>query len=237
MIADYAPSIFPTKHRKPATPKSLLRHQRVLKRQLKNEDVSQQLKTAKQAFISKSEKSTQVTSDELGCDDTFPGFSIFLFERENANTVSTLANLPVTKSVSVGSDSSCFKKVTSSSSQTEKKESFSVDSLRNEEEWSAWTGISKELFLVLLDYFGPNISESSTLSAKTKLLIFLVKLKTNLTFNAIGSLFGIHRNTVSQVFRSVLDITYEKCQKLLIWPSREMIQSRMPKSFQDDFGK
>jgi hypothetical protein len=236
LTPDYCPSNFPTRHRKPATSKSVLRHKRLLERQLKKEDGSRQLpNTAVQSVISTTEKSTQISSDELDCDDYSPGFSIFLFEREDVNTVSTLAKLPLTKSVSVGSDIECFKKVRSSTSQTEKKEPFSVELLRNEEQWSAWTGITEGFFLVLLDFFGPHIKESWSLSAKTKLLIFLIKLKTNLTFSAIASLFGLNRNTVSQVFRNVLDITHEKCHKLLIWPSREMIQARMPKSFQDDF--
>ena len=209
-------------------------------RRLKKEEKTQQLNTAKVAFVSSSEKSTQVFSNELASDEnsssTTSGLAIFLFEREDKNTVATLAKLPIKKSVLVGNDTACFSKVTSSSTQTEKnQEPFSFNSLRNEEEWSSWTGITKEFFLVHLDFFGPSIKESPSLSSKTKLLIFLVKLKTNLTFSAIASLFRINRNTVSQVFRYVLDITYEKCKNLLIWPSRERIQARMPKSFQDDF--
>jgi len=112
---------------------------------------------------------------------------------------------------------------------------FSTTSLRSEEEWKSWTGISSALFDVIHTYLSPHLQTARTISTETKLLIFLIKLKTNLTFSAIASLFQINRNTVSEIFYDSLDVAFSKFKAMILWPSKNLIRSRMPKSFQTDF--
>jgi hypothetical protein len=230
---DYTPSIFPTNHRKPSTPASLHRHSRVMKRKIVSENISKQ--NTPQISVKTKDFSVQVNTNELELPSELSTISLFLVERDTDKSVGTLAKFPISISVKVGNDSDCLTSVKCVSSQTENQESFSIKSLRTEEEWSSWTGISSRLFNVIHEFLSNKIGSSSAISSKNKLLIFLVKLKTNLTFSAISSLFSINRNTVSKIFKFVLNVAYEKFVKMLIWPSKEIIRSRMPTSFKDDF--
>ena len=53
----------------------------------------------------------------------------------------------------------------------------------------------------------------------------------------MGTLFGIDRCKVSNVFNHVLNSFYVKASKLLYWPSREQIDARMPSSFKKNYPK
>jgi hypothetical protein len=230
---DYTPSIFPTNHRNPSTTASLQRHSRVMKRTIVNEKFSNNNYTP--LSVMSKDLAIQVNTSELEFPTDSSPISIFLIERDTDRSVGTLAQFPISASIKVGNDTDCLTSVKSVSSQTENQESFSIESLRNEEEWSSWTGISSGLFHVIHEFLSNKIGASRMISSKNKLLIFLVKLKTNLTFSAISSLFSINRNTASKIFKFVLDVAFDKFSKMLIWPSREIIQSRMPTSFKDDF--
>ena len=111
--------------------------------------------------------------------------------------------------------------------------SFSVNNLRTDEEFKAWTGVTKGFFTVLSKFI-----QSTTESEKTvnrNLLIFLVKLKTNLSFNALAALFVLNRHTVSRIFTEVLDKLYQEVKDLLYWFPRSTVNSRMPSSFKDKY--
>jgi len=67
------------------------------------------------------------------------------------------------------------------------------------------------------------------------LLIFLIKLKTNLTYCALASMFCLHRRTISRIFSETLEIMYFHARKLIFWYPKEVISARMPESFKNSF--
>ena len=229
---DYAPSIFPTSHRRQGTTSSLDRHNRQMKRREEKSDVGNQ-----QGNVAKLVKDF---SQQVNCIDFDPlpseksNFPIFSFERISETEVSTLARIPLKKDASVGTDQQ-LRKVNNGSQTDPIEKPFSTESLRNEEEWKSWTGITSHLFDCIHCFLESKLKSFSAISTSSKLLIFLIKLKTNLSFSAIGSLFQVHRSTISQIFHSVLEAAYSDFKKLLIWPEKSIIQSRMPQSFKEDF--
>jgi hypothetical protein len=67
------------------------------------------------------------------------------------------------------------------------------------------------------------------------MLIFLVKIKTNLSFTAMAALFCLTRQTVSQTFQKVLEKLYIAAKDLLYWFPKSTILSRMPASFKNKY--
>ncbi|MBM3939202.1 MAG: hypothetical protein FJ333_11205, partial [Sphingomonadales bacterium] len=108
---------------------------------------------------------------------------------------------------------------------------FSVSHLRSDEEFKSWTGVTKGFFLALTKLIRQDQeSESET---KKQLLLFLVKLKTNLSFTALSALFCIHLNTVNRIFNHVLEILYNAAKNLIFWIPRSTVLARMPATFKE----
>ena len=82
-----------------------------------------------------------------------------------------------------------------------KKQFF--EKLRYDDEFVAWTGLNKRLFMALLDKVGAEIKDSRHVSCKDRLLLCLIKLKTDLCFTALASVFATSRQTVSDIFHEV----------------------------------
>ena len=79
---------------------------------------------------------------------------MFVFEQHSETTVSTMAKIPHKVNAAVGTEITSLKETKTTSTQTKSIElGFSFKYLRNKEEWSSWTGISSELFDVLLQFF------------------------------------------------------------------------------------
>ncbi len=115
----------------------------------------------------------------------------------------------------------------------EQQSSFSFNNIKTDEECKAWTGVTIGFFLVLAKFISlPSQSESIV---NRNLLICLAKLKTNLSFNALGPMFGLNRHKVSQIFVEVLDKLYNEVKDLLYWFPKSTIASRMPTSFKDKY--
>lgn len=74
-----------------------------------------------------------------------------------------------------------------------------------------------------------------TFPAKEMLIIFLLKIKYNLPFSALGDLYSISHSTVSYNFYAILDILYQRTQEFVFWPSKEDIQVTMPDCFKGEF--
>ncbi|XP_046627773.1 uncharacterized protein LOC124308775 isoform X2 [Neodiprion virginianus] len=66
-------------------------------------------------------------------------------------------------------------------------------------------------------------------------LIFLVKIKTGLTFSAIAIFFGLHRSTISKIFFSTLQYLSSSTANLVFWPSRAAVQKTMPECFKPQY--
>ena len=98
------------------------------------------------------------------------------------------------------------------------------------------TGVSKNVFSLLLHCLPSKIHLVDTqLSWENKLLLFLMKLKGNLTYRALGSLFNIASSTASRIFTTILNLLYTATESWIFWPSRLAIKSTMPSSFKKHY--
>ena len=165
----------------------------------------------------------QITQVNMNLEPTT--VDVFFVERESASEVSTQVNFSLPRPTK---ETRC--------AQTEDlipDGPFSVQNLRNDDEFKAWTGITKSFFTVLVQLV---FSQSQDLKTSEKqLLIFLSKLKTNLSFSALASLFLLSRQTVSKIFSEVLDLFYSAAKDLLLWLPKSVIQARMPQTFQQSY--
>lgn len=73
------------------------------------------------------------------------------------------------------------------------------------------------------------------LSKFKQVLMFLMKLRLNLTDLDIAYRFGVHRTTVSRNFKRVLNIASAKTAFLVQWPEREVLRLTLPMSFRRFF--
>ena len=64
-----------------------------------------------------------------------------------------------------------------------------------------------------------------------------MKMKLNISYEAIGALFGISGFTASRWFSETLPIMAEASKEGVVWLDRDTIDARMPPSFQALFPK
>ena len=83
---------------------------------------------------------------------------------------------------------------------------------------------------VLVDVYKNHVTSTSS-SDKDRIMLVLVKLKTNETFNNIATLFSIHPHTASKYFKQTLKILHSYAIKMIYWPTREEARARPPDSF------
>ena len=68
------------------------------------------------------------------------------------------------------------------------------------------------------------------------LLIFLLKLRHDLSFTLLSIFFDVPVSTLSNNFYLILDILYERTKKGFVeWPSKDVIQATMPECFKKHF--
>lgn len=107
-------------------------------------------------------------------------------------------NTPKTKDIGC-----CTTKVTYStqSTSTSSQDFVGISSIKNDQQLLDLAGVSFKNFDILLRRM--TIGKCAV-SKKDRLLIFLMKLKTGLTFSALSVLFGIHRTTISRIYYHIL---------------------------------
>jgi len=76
--------------------------------------------------------------------------------------------------------------------------------LDNEESLKDLTGVSMNVFALLIGILPTEFETQKELSWKNKLVCFLMKLKWGITYNALGVLFGVHGTTAKKYFVQVL---------------------------------
>ncbi|CAF3709271.1 unnamed protein product [Rotaria socialis] len=119
--------------------------------------------------------------------------------------------------------------IPTSLSSTEASELFSdlfslIDELRSsshldfdsilltDEDYQAWTGWTKEQFNLMFQYISSHLRSSSNRTSRNAFASFWIKLKTNLSFRQIGSLFNmigdseLRRKRASDTFDSVREL-------------------------------
>ncbi|CAN8016388.1 unnamed protein product [Ixodes persulcatus] len=79
-------------------------------------------------------------------------------------------------------------------------------------------------------------SATNSLSKFQEFLVFLMKLRLNLTFQDLAFRFGVSEATISRVFDRWLHVAYFRLKSQIIWPERRTLQQTMPQPFYDAFG-
>lgn len=118
-----------------------------------------------------------------------------------------------------------------STQSTETSESIFLgfQSISKDEQLIDLAGVTFNNFKFLLKR--TEISRKCVVGKKDRLLIFLMKIKTGLTFSALGVLFSIHRTTVSRIFHATLQYLAAATANLVFWPRIDVVQATMPKCF------
>ncbi|XP_050514942.1 uncharacterized protein LOC126890135 [Diabrotica virgifera virgifera] len=106
-------------------------------------------------------------------------------------------------------------------------------SIKNEEELLDLTGVSFHNFNLLLEKM--EFSDKIVISKENKLFILLMKLKTGLTFAAMGALFRIHRTTISKIFFSCLQQLAYRTSNFVFWPEQETVRASIPDCFKRNY--
>ncbi|XP_043281254.1 uncharacterized protein [Venturia canescens] len=94
-------------------------------------------------------------------------------------------------------------------------------------------GVTFENFEFLLKRMCTSVK--CTVSKKDRLFIFLIKMKTGLTFSALGVLFCVHRTTISRIFFETLQHLAGATRNLVFWPNIDAVQETMPDCFHPEY--
>ena len=102
-----------------------------------------------------------------------------------------------------------------------------------------YTGLPN--FVTLLTIFNLlepfiTVTARSSLDKFQQFLVFLMRLRLNLTCEDLGYRFGVSKSTISRTFLSILDIAYNRLSFLVRWPDREQLWETTPMSFRKHFG-
>lgn len=95
----------------------------------------------------------------------------------------------------------------------------------------AFTGVSKTLFQFLIYRVGGRLEDSRSLTRELKIVMVLVKLKSNMTFVNLACMFDVSHYNVKKVFLHAMEALYEAVKNFVIWFNRETVRARMPTSF------
>ena len=86
----------------------------------------------------------------------------------------------------------------------------------------------------LIEHFISETSQS-VLSKFMQFILFLMRIRLNLSVEDLGYRFKISFSTVSRIFLNVLDIMFHRLSFLVKWPSREILWETTPMCFRKHF--
>jgi len=111
---------------------------------------------------------------------------------------------------------------------------YGYSSIKNSKKFSTLTGVSKEVFQLFLNML-PNVTHIKKVSKENRLLIFLIKMKSGMSFSEISEFFMLDISTVSRIFYATLNILSLKTKNFIYWPSRKAIKATLPETFKSDY--
>lgn len=115
-----------------------------------------------------------------------------------------------------------------------------VDLITNTEQLYAWTGLSSfDLIDAIEEGFNfvyPDDKQKRfELLLKERIYLILIKMKTNLAFINISTLFGVSRSTISRNFQYMVPRLEKVLSPALYFPEIGEIRKKMPKCFKPNF--
>jgi len=107
------------------------------------------------------------------------------------------------------------------------------DCIKDESQLKDLTGVTFKVFNLLLSFLSD--SNKNLLDIKSKLLLFLIKIKLGIQFSALSVFFKISRRTASRIFFKLLDVLCSKTKHLIFWPDKYSITQTLPDSFKINY--
>jgi len=121
-----------------------------------------------------------------------------------------------------------------SDAATGTKSRLTILTFDNSREFKSFSGVSRNIF-ELLCHLCENVTPSKNIEKEDKLLLVLVKLKLNVSFDVLAVMFKVSWKAARSYFYNVLDQIFEIVHKFIIWFDKGTIQARMPTSFKTLF--
>ncbi|XP_033096591.1 uncharacterized protein LOC117100866 [Anneissia japonica] len=113
--------------------------------------------------------------------------------------------------------------------------SFNMDSFRNDDaKVRYFTGLPNfQVLLTVYNFVAPSITttQRNSLTKFQELLIVLIRLRLNSSFQDLGYRFSVSVSTISRIFYRWLPVLDERLSFLICWPEREQLQKTMPVAF------
>lgn len=139
--------------------------------------------------------------------------------------------------------------INSSISKSEKHETSSrmnsgrfilSDLLVSDKEVNIWTGVStlallEEICLACRNLEVTVYENDFRMHATDRVILTLAKLKQNLTYETLGTLFGISGMTVSRYFSHTIQILRRVLSPFVYWPTKDEILKNIPLCFREQF--
>lgn len=111
---------------------------------------------------------------------------------------------------------------------------------RNDKKLLHFTGLgSMALFMLLVNVINDSLTEVRVrgMSNFQKLLLTLMKLRTNTSFVGLGYRFNIHSTTASSIFQQTIIVLECALHYVVHWPDRDCLRAVTPACFKENFGK
>jgi hypothetical protein len=104
-----------------------------------------------------------------------------------------------------------------------------------DKQFIAYTCVNRTVIEFLLHRVGDSFCDSRSLTRANKLVLVLVKLKSNVNFINLACIFDVSQYSVKAVFVQSLYALYEAVKRFVVWFNRPTIQARMPVTFKGLF--
>ncbi|XP_061569360.1 THAP domain-containing protein 1-like [Cololabis saira] len=114
--------------------------------------------------------------------------------------------------------------------ESELKQRTLAPSQFHDRKLKCFTGLPNlQTFMLLFSYVYSVLPATTKQSLKPtqELLLTLMKLRTNLSEEFLGYLFGIHQSTVSRIFHRWIHDMSSRLHPIILWPEREDLRYRL----------
>lgn len=116
-----------------------------------------------------------------------------------------------------------------------------MDDLKTNKNLTAWTGLPSFQCFHNIEYCVKNLSSAQETLDKLKtpvhilIVLVLVRIKVNLTFEQMSVIFDMASKKISQLFEEFLPILRTVTGSAIFWPNRQQNLKNLPKCFQPKF--
>lgn len=116
------------------------------------------------------------------------------------------------------------------------------DLLISDKEVSIWTGIPtllqlQEICMAVRSLEDHLFSRGFKMDVTDRVILTMAKLKQNVSFEALGTLFQISGVTVSSYFSHTIQLLARVLKQFIYWPDREELRKNIPMCFREHFPK